>query len=177
MSVTVASSYAFIIVSYSDIGTIKQVQLAGIQHNREVIARYRALAKTPRACRCARLFCGFPLTPSLQWATKTPSRSSYRPASRKLWLSRTEILASRTPAKRNTEDAPLQLCNDLLFFLRLRILPLPCLCPFNHPRDERLHLLSRVARMQAYPYTFPTFGHGGPCDWAGIQAARTQVGG
>ncbi|KAI0729261.1 hypothetical protein C8Q72DRAFT_319688 [Fomitopsis betulina] len=28
-------------------GTIKQVQLAGIQHNREVIARYRALAKTP----------------------------------------------------------------------------------------------------------------------------------
>ncbi|KAH9838615.1 uncharacterized protein C8Q71DRAFT_538560 [Rhodofomes roseus] len=28
-------------------GTIKQAQLAAIQHNREVIARYRALAKTP----------------------------------------------------------------------------------------------------------------------------------
>lgn len=28
-------------------GTIKQAQLAAIQHNREVIARYRALARTP----------------------------------------------------------------------------------------------------------------------------------
>jgi len=32
-------------------GTIKQAQLAAIEHNREVIARYRALAKTPGASR------------------------------------------------------------------------------------------------------------------------------
>ncbi len=30
-------------------GTIKQAQLAAIRHNREVVARYRARAKTPGA--------------------------------------------------------------------------------------------------------------------------------
>ncbi|KAL4250957.1 RNase P protein component 2 family protein [Abortiporus biennis] len=30
-------------------GTIKQAQMAAIQHNREVIARYRVLARTPAA--------------------------------------------------------------------------------------------------------------------------------
>jgi hypothetical protein len=31
-------------------GTIKHAQLAAIAHNREVVARYRALAKTPGVC-------------------------------------------------------------------------------------------------------------------------------
>ena len=36
--------------NFVHIGTIKQAQLAAIRHNREVVARYRARAKTPGAC-------------------------------------------------------------------------------------------------------------------------------
>ena len=39
-------------------GTIKQAQLAAIRHNREVIARYRAQARTPGM---AAILCPFPL--------------------------------------------------------------------------------------------------------------------
>ena len=35
--------------NFVHIGTIKQAQLAAIRHNREVVARYRARAKTPGA--------------------------------------------------------------------------------------------------------------------------------
>lgn len=40
------------------IGTIKHAQLAAIAHNREVVARYRALAKMPGANYCSVILSG-----------------------------------------------------------------------------------------------------------------------
>lgn len=42
-----ASNLLYLAVDDRNLGTIKHTQLAAIEHNREVVARYRARAKTP----------------------------------------------------------------------------------------------------------------------------------
>ena len=155
------------VVFYFYVGTIKQAQLAAIQHNREVIARYRALAKTPGALRCLMYFDQLSLIPPLQWAIKTPSRSSCKPASKRSRLSKTEDRLQPTcPRSRLTQAIhilfPLQLRHSLFFLPRLRVLPLPRLRPLDHPPHQRLHLFPRVAackhtRTRSRP--FGTVGH------------------
>lgn len=118
----------------------------------------------------------------MQWAIKTPSRSSCKPASKRSELSKTEDrLQPAYPRSRPTQTIrlsfPLQLRHSLFVLPRLRVLPLPRLRPLDHPPHERLHLLPRVARMQAHPHALPTLRHSRPCDRTCVQTSRTQVGG
>lgn len=174
-------------------GTIKQAQLAAIRHNRTVIARYRALAKTPG-----------------------PSRTAYAAprAVQLLTFARSGVsrLARRVPAHKRAGNrgaarlAPHETVQPtlMLFFLfvvlQLRLqtpiplaplgpfsqhpfsqrplsppIPLPLLCPLHHGAHQALDLLPPVARMQAHAHAVAPLGHGRPRYGARVEPARAEV--